>query len=288
MERGATPRVSVCARVPVVINWDHAEPATRRLRVRFPVGTFGLWGNRLSCEASNFAIWVQFPVIRLPTFAIWLGLNAKLIIYQHQIMYMVMSRQERGRLGGLKGRISAIQHGKECESRYNENPKFCKYCGLIVDYSHRINDFCDRACAARYNNNLNFPDVFESSLPTCLWCGKKLSEKDHRICRKGSCRTMYNVSMFLSGKPTLSGRLPRSQTIRKYYINVRGHRCEECMLTSWANQPIPLELHHKNGDSRDHTSENVKLLCRNCHAFTSTFGSKSGHKSTRKRLYTLV
>lgn len=29
-------------------------------------------------------------------------------------------------------------------------------------------------------------------------------------------------------------------------------RCEECTLTEWLGQPIPLELHHRNGVNNDH------------------------------------
>lgn len=58
--------------------------------------------------------------------------------------------------------------------------------------------------------------------------------------------------------------------------------CEECGLTEWRGQPIPLELHHINGVNSDNRLENIKLLCPNCHALTETYRglNKSAHRET--------
>jgi 5-methylcytosine-specific restriction endonuclease McrA len=31
-------------------------------------------------------------------------------------------------------------------------------------------------------------------------------------------------------------------------------------------KPIPIELHHKNGDHYDNSLDNLEILCPNCHA----------------------
>ena len=53
-----------------------------------------------------------------------------------------------------------------------------------------------------------------------------------------------------------------------------AYLCSSCGLSTWLDQPIPLELDHINGDSRDHRLENLRLLCPNCHAFTETYRAK--------------
>lgn len=55
----------------------------------------------------------------------------------------------------------------------------------------------------------------------------------------------------------------------------RGQRCEECGLNEWNSQPIPLELEHCDGNNKNNTKENLKLLCCNCHALTPTWRGRN-------------
>jgi hypothetical protein len=194
-----------------------------------------------------------------------------------------MSKQESGRIGGLIGKNAAIQKGIEYKKNYETSPKHCKYCTKIIPYYNRRNDFCNKSCAAYYNNN---SQKKIKPRPNCAWCGKPLVNITSTLCKTGTCQLLYNVKQFLEGKYVKY--TPDKKSIRTYYIHIRGHQCEECKNTTWLNKPIPLELHHKDGDSTNHSNENVKLNCRNCHAFTDTFCGKNKGKSTRKRLYTLV
>lgn len=51
--------------------------------------------------------------------------------------------------------------------------------------------------------------------------------------------------------------------------------CESCGLTEWMGQPIPLEVHHKDGDRTHNELSNYELLCPNCHALTDTYRGKN-------------
>lgn len=53
------------------------------------------------------------------------------------------------------------------------------------------------------------------------------------------------------------------------------YRCSCCGLTEWLDQPIPLELHHKDGDKNNNSLENLELRCPNCHYFTDTYKTKN-------------
>ena len=66
--------------------------------------------------------------------------------------------------------------------------------------------------------------------------------------------------------------------LKNKLIELRGHRCEDCGLTEWKHQPIPLEAHHIDGDKCNNTLENLLLLCPNCHTFTPNYGSKKPHQ----------
>lgn len=51
--------------------------------------------------------------------------------------------------------------------------------------------------------------------------------------------------------------------------------CESCGLREWKNKPIPLEVHHKDGDKYNNELENLEILCPNCHYFTDTYKTKN-------------
>ncbi|MBV7339743.1 HNH endonuclease [Chloroflexi bacterium TSY] len=53
--------------------------------------------------------------------------------------------------------------------------------------------------------------------------------------------------------------------------NVKAHQCERCGNSTWLNAPIPLELHHKDGDRTNNLLRNIELLCPNCHALTDNY-----------------
>ena len=72
----------------------------------------------------------------------------------------------------------------------------------------------------------------------------------------------------------------QSNKVRKKLLNegYKEHKCECCGLSSWLDQPIPLELHHKDGDRNNNSLENYELLCPNCHAFTDSYRGKNCSK----------
>ena len=67
-----------------------------------------------------------------------------------------------------------------------------------------------------------------------------------------------------------------SWRLREHYKKTTGIRhCEKCGLEIWQGQPIPLEIHHVNGDNTDNRLENLLLLCPNCHALTNNYRGRA-------------
>ncbi len=62
--------------------------------------------------------------------------------------------------------------------------------------------------------------------------------------------------------------------------HLRGRKCESCGLETWLNNPIKLEVHHKDGDRLNNNLDNLQLLCPNYHSFTDTW--RGGNNKSRK------
>lgn len=54
-----------------------------------------------------------------------------------------------------------------------------------------------------------------------------------------------------------------------------GNVCECGQGPKWKGKPLTLQIDHINGDRKDHSRENLRLLCPNCHTQTSTFGGRN-------------
>lgn len=75
----------------------------------------------------------------------------------------------------------------------------------------------------------------------------------------------------------VNGKLENTWRLKNRVIRegVKPHRCERCNNTEWLQEPIPLELHHIDGDRTNNKLCNIELLCPNCHALTDNYrGSK--------------
>lgn len=78
-------------------------------------------------------------------------------------------------------------------------------------------------------------------------------------------------STYLGGSHKLKKRLLKAGFLER--------KCYNCQRVKWENQPIPLELEHKNGKRKDHSIENLTLLCPNCHALTTTYRGRNVGKA---------
>jgi hypothetical protein len=58
-------------------------------------------------------------------------------------------------------------------------------------------------------------------------------------------------------------------------MDPKCRRCTKCHRKTWMKKPIPLELHHKNGNKDDHRRRNLKWLCPNCHSQSDTWTGRN-------------
>ncbi len=182
------------------------------------------------------------------------------------------SGESEARYKAAKKRASATLHRKYVD-KYNSNPKRCIWCGMLIPYEKRDNDFCNKTCSATLNN------MCRGRLSrTCINCGKVLnnSRKDLTVAKfcSTSCSATYtknkNKTDWLNGKKRLHIRV-----IRQYIIDEQGGCCAKCGLSMWNELPIALEIEHKDGNSENNNRVNLECICPNCHAQTATYKNKN-------------
>lgn len=73
-----------------------------------------------------------------------------------------------------------------------------------------------------------------------------------------------------------------SKTVNSYKLKNRlfedgifEKKCYSCNRRTWLGKPIPLELHHKDGDRTHNKKENLNILCSNCHSLTPNYSGKA-------------
>jgi len=64
---------------------------------------------------------------------------------------------------------------------------------------------------------------------------------------------------------------------------------KKCMKCGWdevhpITKNIPIELEHKDGNSENHSLNNLELLCPNCHSLTPTYKSLNKGNGRHKRM----
>lgn len=189
---------------------------------------------------------------------------------------------EAGKLGA---KISAEISKRKKEERireYNKNPKLCKHCKSVIPYGS-YKEYCNRGCFY-LDNKQKIAELNTRhgrfKIKPCKFCGAETKNKlfcSHK-CR-GEFQRLVTLDRVRNGEFTCR--------TREFLIKTRGHQCEDCKNKEWKCQPINLTIHHIDGDATNNSTENLQLLCWNCHSMTSNYGRKNKH-STRVNRYACV
>jgi 5-methylcytosine-specific restriction endonuclease McrA len=117
--------------------------------------------------------------------------------------------------------------------------------------------------------------IFDCNIKTIIRISHKIDPNYHG--NQGNSRkhmiSKHNVQDYLC----LNGPNIPSSRLHKWLLDdgIKKHICEKCGLSTWLGKPIPIELHHINGNRFNNRIENIKMLCPNCHAFTPNYRGKN-------------
>lgn len=82
----------------------------------------------------------------------------------------------------------------------------------------------------------------------------------------------YPINDYLSNQKFITSHHLRQRLIKE---NILEAKCYSCNLRTWLDKPIPLELHHIDGNNKNHNLSNLIILCPNCHTLTDNYGVKN-------------
>lgn len=125
----------------------------------------------------------------------------------------------------------------------------------------------------------------------CINCGKEQARSYYKYC-SNNCQLEYQHKAYIlnwkSGKITgLSSIGLVSRYIKNYLRDKYGNKCCIC---GWAEinlitKQVPLVADHIDGNWRNNTEDNLRLICPNCDSLSSTYaGLNKGNGRSNRRL----
>jgi predicted nucleic acid-binding Zn ribbon protein len=154
----------------------------------------------------------------------------------------------------------------------------CLHCGKSLPSLTR--KFCNNSCSASHNNR----GVVRNGKPrkkadACVGCGSSLKDYQLRFCsNKCSAGEKKRITI----ERFHNGLITWDKTLRSILL-ASSNCCSRCNLKTWLGEPIPLDVDHIDGDSRNNFPSNLRLLCKNCHGLTPTFGNRNKGRGRANR-----
>lgn len=184
-----------------------------------------------------------------------------------------MSMSEAGRIGWERSRQCRDEQKIARRAAYDDNPTKCQHCGEELPYQKRHNKYCCHSCSAS-KNNIGVRRHGKSSKKPCLQCGKVTNNVSYcsNKCHSEHVWKQVKAEIETSGFDNLA---PYSKLRKRYLLETRGYKCEICGITEWMGKEVPLAMDHINGNSDDNNLTNLRLICHNCDAQTSTYKSRN-------------
>ena len=114
----------------------------------------------------------------------------------------------------------------------------------------------------------------------CLHCGAVNKFKGYSYVNKycnNQCQrdaqTKERTRQWLEEGKDWGKQIP--QWAKRHLAEVNGDCCSVCGITEHNGLPIVLECDHIDGNHKNNTVDNLRLICPNCHSQTDTYKNKN-------------
>lgn len=145
----------------------------------------------------------------------------------------------------------------------------CETCAGVHDGTFASGRFCSRSCSRKFNRAEVNEKIFLSLRKkgaTCKRCKTKF------VRERGANYYCPQCPPVKRKDHSNFDELPNNEMRKSFIYNEQGGRfCSWCKNTTWNEKPIPLELDHIDGNRKDNSRTNCRVLCPNCHAQTPTW-----------------
>ena len=159
----------------------------------------------------------------------------------------------------------------------------CEKCNIEHDGSYGSGRFCSSKCARSFSTE-NKREQINKKVSESLsgrkgWnnCGFKSGYDDRRFVADSEHAKKMNSLKVLNFKEKVKVT-PFEElskyTIRNILLNEYNNCCSQCGISEWNNKKLPLELDHIDGNNKNNSKENLRILCPNCHSQTDTWRRK--------------
>lgn len=179
---------------------------------------------------------------------------------------------------GIKNGIRKIKYIEciECKKITRKNP-------IINGKRTNRVKFCSQKCNGLYYGSKKIKERCK-----CKNCNKEIEFNEKRY--KKYCNRKCSMEFAEKIKIAIvmsSDIIPFSQAIiKKYLIKIYGEKCMKC---GWNERhtitnKVPIEMNHKDGNSRNHRLDNLELLCPNHHSLTLNYRALNKGNGRHKRM----
>ena len=118
--------------------------------------------------------------------------------------------------------------------------------------------------------------ILEYGIDVSHFTGQRWQAAPSYTPRIGS-KEKYTIEEVFTKNSVISQKVMRGYVQRH---NLIPYKCANCGCDGhWLDGEIALELDHIDGDNTNHSLENLRYLCPNCHALTETYRGKNIKRS---------